>query len=241
MKTFKYIFFLLSVTTISTHHIIAVDAIITVFIKEETEQEQKPTNYNEKLVSISLKQPSFIRAIAKDRSWLNQPGVDGLQASYLGYITTSDKNGQISFPRMHQADTIYLLVTPEVAPEFMIEPSMIAHWITKNNQPAAFYEIHRKKEKELKTYYFDVKKIDIPKKIPYNTMTIYAHPDDIKVPVGISLNTYSTNFILPELQGKKVKTVKNSLYTLTIKQYFEQINKESKNDMPTITTMIVNQ
>lgn len=217
------------------------DAVITFFIKEQKQEQAKLQVHNKKTTSVSLVQPSFIRAVGKDRSWLHQPGVDGLQASYLGYIMTSDRNGQVTFPRHQQNDTMYLLVTPEIEPEFMINPTLIHHWITKNNVPIAFYEITRKKNKKLKIYYFEVKKMPIPHDIPMNTITIYAHPDQIQVPLGISLNTYSTNFILPELQAKKIDSVKNSLYTFSIKRYFRPIDIESKNDGLNIATMVMNQ
>ena len=241
MKSFRCILFIASVGLLYNPEINCVQAVITFFIREEAQKKDDPILYNDAYISQKLIQPSFIKAIGKDRSWLHQPGVDGLQASYLGYIATSDKNGQITFPRQQQSDTIYLLVTPQIQPEYMLSPTLIHHWITKKNHPAACYEINRKKNKKLNTYYFDIKKVDIPQDIEHNTIIIYAHPDHIKVPVGILLNTYSTNFILPELQAKKIDIAKNSLYTLSIKQYFEQINIESKNDMPTITTMVLNQ
>ncbi len=240
MKLFRCVFLILATGLIFQIKIEAVDAVITFFIKEKTQNKTKHKSSNTKLVSECLVQPSFINAVGKDRSWLDQPGVDGIQASYLGYIATSDKNGQITFPRQQQNDTIHILVVPEIEPEFIISGSLISHWITKHNYPAAFYEISRKKNKTLKTYYFDVKKLPIPQDIPLNTVIIFAHPDHIEVPVGISLNTYSTNFILPELQAQKIDTIKNSLYTLSIKQYFEQIKIEHKNDMPSIATMVVN-
>lgn len=241
MKSFRSIFFSTCIGLLLHDPINGVDAVITFFIKEQVEKKEEPLIINEQFVSKKLVQPSFIKAIGKDRSWLNQPGVDGLQASYLGYITTSNKNGQITFPRQQQTDTIYLLITPQIQPEYMLSPTLIHHWLTKHNMPADFYEISRKKNKKLNAYYFDIKKIDIPQDIPMNTITLYADPEHIQVPVGILLNTYSTNFILPELQAKKVDIAKNSLYTLSIKQYFEQININSKNDMPTITTMVINQ
>ena len=241
MKSFKYIFFIMATGLIFQIKIETADSVITFFIKEKKPKTILSKNHTERFVSQGLQQPSFIHAIGKDRSWLNQPGVDGLHASYLGYLATSNKNGQITFPRRQQSDIMYLLITPEVQPEFMISPTLIHHWIKKNNSPATFYEISRKKNKGLKIYYFDIKELKIPTDIPKNTITIYAHPNHIHVPHGISLNTYSTNFILPELQATKIDTAKNSLYTLSIKQYFEQINIESKNNTSNITTMVVNQ
>lgn len=241
MKSFKCIFLIIATGFILQLKIEAVDSVITFFIKEKAPEEKKQKKRNTKFISEGLTQPSFIHAVGKDRSWLNQPGVDGIQAAYAGYVTISDKNGQITFPRLQQNDMIHILVTPEIEPEFMMSPTLISHWITKHNRPMAFYEISRKKHKELKTYYFDVKKLKAPTDISLDTIIIFAHPDHIFVPVGISLNTYSTNFVLPELQAQKIDTSKNSLYTLSIKQYFEQINIENKNDMPSIATMVVNQ
>lgn len=241
MKSFKYIFLLSIAGLFIELKIEAINSVITFFVKEEKIKNKKNTHPGNKVISQILTQPSFVNATGTDRSWLDQPGVDGLYASYLGYLAISDANGQITFPREQQNDTIHLLITPQVQPEFMISPSLIHHWITKRHSPAAFYEISRKKEKGLNVYYFDTKKIDVPQDIPLNTITIYADPDHIHVQTGISLNTYSTNLVLPELEAQKENTVKNSLYTLSIKQYFEQINKENKNNMTSIATMVMNQ
>ncbi len=237
MKLFKYVIFLgLLQNTIQSS-----DSVITIFIKEKIESKQEKIPKHAQYISQKLKQPSFIKAIGKDRSWLNQTGIDGIHAVYLGYLSISDQNGQITFPRQQQSDTIYLLITPQIEPELMMSPALIANWITKENTPAAFYKIERKHNKELKAYYFNVKKIDVPEEIPNGTITIFAHPDHIEVPIGISLNSYSTNLILPELQAKKVDIAKNSLYTLSIKQYFEQVIIENKKDTLNIAAMIINQ
>lgn len=241
MKSFKYIFFLIMIALYFQIKIEANEPVITFFIKKQEAPVKKDYKYDTAKVSKPLYQPSFIFAVEQDKSWLHQPGFEGLYASYLGYLGLSDKNGQVSFPREQQNDTIYLLITPQVEPEFMISPTLIHHWITKHNSPAHFYKINRKHNKELKVYYFDIRKMNVPQDIPFNTITLYAHPDEIEVPVGISLNTYSTNLILPELQAKKINSVKNSLYTLSIKQYFEQIIRETKNNIQTISSMIVNQ
>jgi hypothetical protein len=219
----------------------ASDSVITLFIKEKIEPVKKVKLKNSRHISPALKQPSFIKAVGKDRSWLNQPGVDGIHAVYLGYMAISDQNGQISFPRQQQSDTVHILVTHQIEPELMMSPALVANWITKKNIPAEFYKIERKHNKEVKAYYFDVKKLKVPEEIPHGTITIFADPEHIHVPVGISLNTYSTNLILPELQATKVAIAKNSLYTLSIKQYFEQVVKENKKDTLNIAAMIINQ
>lgn len=241
MKLFRCILFILSTGFVSYHTINCSDAVITLFIKEKPQVVDEVPSYNQAVISQKLQQPKYIKTLDKKQFLFDSVGVDGLQASYLGYITASDKNGQITFPRHQQSDTVYLLITPKIQPLYMISPTLIHHWITKKNHPAACYEISRKENKKLKTYYSIVKKVEIPKDIEKNTIILYAHPDHIHVPLGISLNTYSAHLILPEIQAKKIDIAKNSLYTLSIKQYFEPINIEVKNDMSTISTMIINQ
>lgn len=239
MKIFKYK--CLATILITMFHLsLQSHSVITFFVTQETNAEDTPRKKS-KFISEKLQQPSFVNAAGNDQSWLEQPGINGLQASYAGYMAISDKNGQISFPRLHQKEDIFLLVTPEIDPEYMIYPSLVHHWITKHNSPAAFYKISRKKNAELNTYYFQVTELNLPRDLHPSTIILYEHPENIRVPLGISLNNYSTNFILPELKAKKPAAIKNSLYTFSIKQYFEPIDIATQNNTQTIASMLLNQ
>jgi hypothetical protein len=239
MKINKSIFFILYGAIVMQPNLQSIDTIITFFITELTQKEH-PTPVRNQHISQPLQQPSFINALEKNRSWLEERGVDGVSASYLGYFTISDKNGQITFPRRQQSDTIYILITPQVQPQYMLDQTLVAYWITCPEEPAMFYQIKRKQNKALHTYYFETKKLKTPEKIPLNTIIIYTHPENIHVKTGISLNTYSSNFILPNVYAKKFETLENSLYTVSIKQYLEQINRQSKHNEANITTMVIN-
>ena len=264
MKLFKLIYLTSVLTIFFQMHIFATDSVITLFIKQDLQKNRPEVDERPvELVSTKLVQPSYVFGIASNLSLLPTGGIDGISAVYLGFIATSNKNGQISFPRKHQSDQIYLLVTPKIIPTFMIAPALIHHWEIDPSQPVEMYEINRKKDKKLNTYYFDVtnlkdaikdshtdrktaekyKNILISKEaIPLNTIALLTNPANITIPTGITLNHYSTNFILPDLIAKNgIDTTENSLYTLSIKQYFEQINIESKNDSPKIATIIANQ
>lgn len=244
MKLFNFLF-LIGLITLQYHHSYAIDKMITFFIKQAEQQNHRIGNKKNKKgtpwISAPLQQPSFIYAIGKDRSWLHQPGIDGIHAIYLGFMAISDHNGQIQFPLKQQHDSIHLLITPQINPDMMLSPTLIESWTLQKETPFAMYKIDRKRNKKLNLYYFQVTKIDPPAQIPLDTIIILADPETIKVPIGICLNTYSDNFILPELQALKKETVKNSLYTLSIKQYFEQINKNSQHSAKNIADMIVNQ
>ena len=264
MKSFKLIFLISFFSIMFYGHIYAVDTVITLFIKQaEKISPQEIDNRPIELVSEKLIQPSFVFGKPKHLAPSNNEGIAGINATYLGYITTSNKNGQITFPRKQQSDQIYILITPKILPNFIVGPTLIHHWEIDQSQPAEMYEVNRKKDKKLNTYYFDVinlkeaiKDPSTPKKdaqnylnilkskdaIPFNTITLLTDPANITVPMGITLNNYSTNFILPTLTANnEFDTTENSLYTLSIKQYFEQINIESKNDSPKIATIIGNQ
>lgn len=241
----------------------AAESVITFFIKNERANVQSENDpMLDQFVSHKLSQPSYV--IGKDTQISSSKidGVRGIPAIYLGYIATSDRNGQISFPRKQQNDTIHLVITPRINPIFMIHPTLVHHWELLPSQPVEIYEINRKKDKKLNSYYFDItnvrtaiknKKFDDKKSelyknilagkqaIPLNTITIFADPKTIQVPTGISQNFYSTNFILPTLIGQEIDTKENSLYTLSIKQYFEQVNITSKSDAAHLATMIANQ
>ncbi len=248
MKTFKYIFlYALTIMNIPLS-IQSNDSIITLFITEK-KSSPKPLPQGTSFTSAALAQPTFITSPYQQKELSCQNGVAGIGASYIGYFTVSNKNGQISFPRKHQSDEIYLLVTPEVEPVFMVKPSLIHHWQIKKDHPATLYRITRKVYKDVteKIYYFDIKQLNIEQdlaqsgEIPLNTITIYADPESVFIKTGIAMNTYSTNFVLPQVQALADQATKNSLYTLLIKRYFEQINIETKNEKPTICSMIMNQ
>lgn len=263
MKSFKLIYLIGTLQFIFHTNINAIDNVITFFINHAPiEKTNKIDSYPIESVSKKLMQPRYLFGTSNKESLIEPRGFNGINAMYIGYVTTSNKNGQLSFPRKQQTDEIHLLITPKILPLFMIAPSLIYGWNIDTSQPMAMYQINRKKHTKLDTYYFDIKNIndiindsatddetkmkykkilDGTNAIPFNTVTLIADPENIQVPQGISLNHYSPNFILPTLTAKDVKTTEHSLYTLTIKQYFEQINIESKSESSKIATIIANQ
>lgn len=263
MKSFKLIYLIGTLQFIFYTNIDAIDNVITFFINHApVEKTKKIDLYPIESISTKLMQPRYLFGTSNKESLIEPRGFNGINAMYIGYVTTSNKNGQLSFPRKQQSDEIHLLITPKILPQFMIAPSLIYGWNIDTSQPMAMYQINRKKHTKLDTYYFDIKNIndiindsatddetkmkykkilDGTNAIPFNTVTLIADPENIQVPQGISLNHYSPNFILPTLTAKDVKTTEHSLYTLTIKQYFEQINIESKSESSKIATIIANQ
>jgi|GEM_PF-800663 len=263
MKSCKLIYLIGLFSVILNSTINTIDNVITLFINHESVVEEKVIDHESmENISNKLQQPEFIFSGSNNKSVISPYGCNGIDAIYLGYLTTSNKNGQISFPRKQQSDEIHLLITPKMIPIFMVAPTLLYGWNIDKSVPMAMYRINRKKHKNLDTYYFDVRNIqdiihddqtdtktktkyqsiiDGSNAIPLNTITLISNPDNINVPQGISLNHYSPNFTLPTLTAKKTDTTEHSLYTLTIKQYFEQINIESKRETSEIAAIIANQ
>ncbi len=152
--------------------------------------------------------------------------INGVYATYAGYITNSDKNGQISFPRRTITDSFNLLVTNQIYPIFMFQAT-IAFWQLAS-QKAKMYKIEKKQDKETELYFWQVQERTLPenKHIPIHTITILADPKDIYVPLGLTLANKSNQVLLPDIYVKKsLDIIKNTLLVLTIKNFFSQIKK----------------
>jgi len=244
MKPFKHAFFIGIFSILFGSQIVYTSAIITGFIKKNKPASDilTPEHLDFKTVSQALQQPYFVTQNKKELAIKHHDGQSGIPVSYLGYFTVTNHNGQFSFPRKQQSEMLLVLITEKVNPAFMIGPTLIHHWETIELQPAKLYQIIRKKNNEMNVYYFEINEVSLPKNnhIPLNTIIMYADPTTISIPTGIVLNNYSSNFILPDFICNNDDNNKNSLYTLSIKQYFEQINIESKNDKPNVVTIVTN-
>ncbi len=146
----------------------------------------------------------------------------GVYASYAGYIEISDHSGQIRFPRKHQGDSISLLVTAKINPIFLKEKT-IHHFEVPLTTPYAFYAITQKKNLKTKKIVWDIseKKLEIQRAIPYDTLVLFAKPDQIKVPLGEHPFLKSSQLLLPKMYTSGTITNSlNAMQVLTIRQFF---------------------
>src|SRR5207245_747100 len=116
--------------------------------------------------------------------------IAGICATYAGYITTSDYNGEIIFPRKHQSPIINVLVTTAIEPIPLFE-NTISHWNLLADVPVAMYEYEEKYDKEKDEHFWETKRVDIPadKKIPLNTIILIAKPTNIFIPLEKTTTT----------------------------------------------------
>lgn len=151
----------------------------------------------------------------------------GIVVSYFGFMTTSDKAGEIMFPRRHQSPDFSLLVCDNPEPVFMLQ-NTIHHWQVKKNAKYAFYTIKRERDSRTKLFFWKVKKSDLPKDkhLEVNTMVVFSDPEALYIPEGITVTNDTPQLFLPPIYAKpNHSAAKNALAALEIRAFFDPISR----------------
>jgi len=181
--------------------------------------------------SQKLKEPGQL-AKYSIKTFIQEQQVAGIIATYKGYITTSNLNGEITFPNKQTKPLLYLLVSNYISPISMIE-TVLHHWELEEGTPAAFYRIERKQDEETEQYYWTIQQEELPKDnvIPTTTICFIAKPQKIFVPVGISLTKKGENLILPHIYVKEgIMKIAHVLYMLNLRHFFQPVKKTFKQE-----------
>jgi hypothetical protein len=167
--------------------------------------------------------------------------VEGIIATYGGYIGVSDHNGELSFPRKHQKSIIDVIITPEIVPVSLFE-STIMHWKRVAGIPAILYRCEEKYDAQAEEYYWETQQSALPDDmiIPLAAIVIIADPHDIRIELGRSSTNETGNLILPHVYVKKeINTELYSSYILTIRHLFKPIQTEENREPLEISTQII--
>lgn len=158
--------------------------------------------------------------------------VNGIFLSYSGFIDASDSNGLVSFARRTPAPHIALIITKEVKPMYTFG-NTVHHWELKNDN-ASLFMMRKEFDAQTKKSYWDVKKESLPEKkiIPLEAVILFANPEDVYVPEGITINKDSgENLFVPPLYIKKdINLVGNVLETLNVTHLLRPEKKEIKKE-----------
>ena len=169
---------------------------------------------------------------AEMEALLKPAPVNGFFISYSGFIDASDVNGLVSFARKTTDPHISLIITKEVKPIYTFG-NTVHHWELKNNN-AALFMVRKEFDAETKKSYWDVKKESLPQNniIPLEGVIIFANPEDIYVPEGITPEKNSTeNLFIPPIYTKKNSNlVDNVLEALNITHLLRPEKKEVKKE-----------
>ncbi|MCF7899967.1 hypothetical protein K9K77_00500 [Candidatus Babeliales bacterium] len=170
----------------------------------------------------------------------NHASNHGIYTTYYGYKTISDTNGQCTFPLKQNELEFHILVVNNSLPRFMLF-NTIHHFIVPEEIDYAYYSVSQKEDEKLQITFWDVQKSTLPKDrhIPLDTITIYAHPDEIYVPTGVSVTQKSPHLVLPTIYAKNhIKLSQNVITFLDYSEFFAPIERGIKREQSDVSTMI---
>lgn len=155
----------------------------------------------------------------------------GIFFTYFGYKTTSDNNGQVTFPLKTVNPSFYLLVTNGASPVFMLD-NTISHWEVAENSTYMLFSVERKYDKNAKLHFWSVEQTELEGnlEIPLNTIIAHTNPESIYIRTGIFPTSDSPQLVLPTIFVKSsVKQLsENNLKFLEYCEFFAPIHHSFK-------------
>ncbi|MGE0206572.1 MAG: hypothetical protein AB7R69_01870 [Candidatus Babeliales bacterium] len=192
---------------------------INFFIRPYPEDEKE---FDHKKHLNNLITPGKTLAKTFKNNYLKNTSNLGLFGSYAGYLALSDMDGLMTFPRKQQKDAFKLLITPRIIPIFMIG-NTIHHWQLDPLSQAQMYSIERIQDPATKDWLWQTKQIALPTNniITLDTIVLFAKPQNIYVPEGITITNNNPQLVLPDIYAKKgLNVAAQALWVLTVRQFF---------------------
>lgn len=166
----------------------------------------------------------------------------GILSTYYGYLGISNANGQTSYPRKTPLPELTIIVTYRLTPNVMTQ-NTIHHWELEQGTAARMYSLQRKQDQLTNLYYWDVQEVELPEdqRVPLNAIVIFAHPNDVYIPTGITVvQDERPNIVLPTIYVRPgIKIYASSLYVLNIRQFFQPVTSLFKSLPNGYSTLVV--
>lgn len=208
------------VTFFLNNHSLRAEQVITLFLKPYPVVSIEAAS---KKLAQKFNKPG---KVATNRSKHILPAqVSGIFATYAGFLTVSNYDGQISFVRKHSKPFIYFLVTERFTP-ILRSGNTIDHWELEEGIPARMYKMEQIEDSDSHMPIWQVTQEPLPANniIPLESMVLIADPKYVYVPVGISLYKASPHLLLPDVYIKKgINLTQNALYIVNLTHYFGSI------------------
>jgi len=203
--------------------------VITFFLKPLTETLIEQETVANDFGGIKDPKDTAIKSIF-NRMYNAHPQA-GIYATYNGNATVSDINGQITFLRKVVEPKIHLLVTEEIEPLLNnpLQKNIIEGFILEPHINHKFYLIELRENKETKNYEWTVQEeiISKRKKIPYNTIILFADPKNASISTVNKTVKMDGNLLLPDIYIKPNSDLQlTTLSFLKIRQYFSRVKKK---------------
>jgi len=151
--------------------------------------------------------------------------IAGIIGLYNGFFDVSNHYGQLTFPRIHEAPQLSIIVTRMIEPVLMMGMT-VHHWELPNNSNAVSYRAERHYNKKADAYFWDIRQESLPeeRRIPLDAIVILAKPKNIYIPQGISITDDTPNLFLPDIYVKKgVKTAQTALHLIHLTQFLDPV------------------
>ena len=216
MKRYN-IFYLFILALFYNNPILGAEQLITLFLKPYPVVSIPEAS--KKLVN-KLHRPGKI-ARNQSKNYL-APSVSGIFATYGGFLTISDLQGEISFPRKHSKPFIYLVISERITPIIM-SGNTIHHWELQEGVPSAMYKMEQKVDPDTKINFWEITQEPAPinNQLPLESITLIADPKYIYIPLGITTFKPVPFLLLPDIYIKKgINLTENALYILNLTHYF---------------------
>jgi hypothetical protein len=183
---------------------------------------------HEELKALVSKPGKLSVKIMKNRA--DTKTTEGIFSTYWGYITSSNFNGQIRFPRKQLSEQLHVLVTERITPVVMFG-NTLHHWEIDPSALSQLYSYVRSTDTKTKITSWKIEKVPLPenKKIQLDTIVLFAKPSAIYIPEGIIPVEPNPNLIMPPIYVKKnINSTIPALWIIKMRQFFKPVSQEIK-------------
>lgn len=157
--------------------------------------------------------------------------VSGIFCTYAGFLSLSDRYGQVLFPKLQTQARFHLLITTRIIP-IPLTKNTIHHWEIEQRASSQLFVIERIYDTSTELYVWHVQEVDISstfanqKEIPLDTIIILSEPKHIFIPTGATIEKgiLGPHFILPPFYVRKgIDRIEQDLYLLNLKYFFRTL------------------
>lgn len=176
------------------------------------------------------------------KHYLSQNSITGICCSYMGYFAVSSYNGLVEFPRKQANAQFTIIVTPIVKPIIMLG-NTVHHLELLPGKPAQLYSANYTEDSTTRLWYWKIEPLESLNNniVPLHAILIFADPQTIYVPQGITPVTKQLQIVLPDIYTKKQGRYLPILSSLiNIKQFFKAVSVITHDVNKTITESLIN-
>ncbi len=155
----------------------------------------------------------------------------GVYASYAGFVNRSDRDGQIIFERKTAGTKLHVIITQDIVP-VPIDPlkeKTIYGFELAPKSLAQHYVFEKLQDPSSELYFWRITQVPASrnKRLPYDTIIIFAHPKHMVIPLEDTVTLSGENLVLPDMfTTKNIAASTNALRFFKIRQYFAPVKFE---------------